>query len=190
IDYIIKINESLSDFGLDSTAEKTSPQKIFSRTRKRVPLVEMGLDLDEYFTQYSHSADDKVSIQAFGRLLKKMKSVCSCVLDKKGNTYALSFSIGLDDESKTDFSFPINSLFAADFLEQRKIVVIRHALSDINIFDDKLSMQDKKYVKHSIFFPVKYNDNPAYLFIGLTGRKEKDIIEIMQDINVQIEREA
>jgi hypothetical protein len=187
IEHLIKIDESLSDFAADSGVGKTEPGKIFSRAVKRMPFTDTGLDMDEYFRQYNSGTGDKASVQAFGRLLKKMKSVCAAILTGRGNTYEVSFSIGLDDESKNAFMLPVDSPFVVNYLEPRMVLYIKQPLNGIHVFDDKLSKQDKKYVKHAILFPARFAGQNAYLFFGLTGRQEKKITEILKDIDVQFE---
>ncbi len=187
IEHLIKIDESLSDFATDTGIGKIEPGKIFSRAVKRMPFTDTGMDMDEYFRQYNYGAGDKASVQAFGRLLKKMKSVCAAILNIKGNTYGVSFSIGLDDESKNAFMLPVDSPFVVNYLEPRMVLYIKQPLTAIHVFDDKLSKQDKKYIKHAILFPARFAGRNAYLFIGLTGRQDKKITEILKDIDVQVE---
>ncbi|MBN1799113.1 MAG: hypothetical protein JW822_11080 [Spirochaetales bacterium] len=186
IDHIIKIDESFSDFTTESDSKDTPVKTVFSSARKRMPFIDLGLDLDGYIKQFDTFADEKVSVHAFGDLLKKLKSVCAAVLNVEGNAYKVTLSIGINEESKSSFEFALDSVFVGNYLDKRQVIYLDKPIADINMFDGRLVALDMKYIKYAVFLPARYQDKKAYLFIGFSERHKKELVEILQTLNIYL----
>ncbi len=186
IDHIIKIDESFSDFALEAGTKVVPIKALFSTVRKRMPLIDMGLDIDGYIKQFDTFTDEKVSIYAFGDLLKKLKSVSAAIFTIEGNAYKIELSIGINEESISNFEFALDSVFVIDYLDTRKVIYLDEPIANIHMFDNKIAAMDKKYIKYAVFLPAKYQDKKAYLFIALPARYKKELIEILQIMDVYL----
>jgi hypothetical protein len=186
IDHIIKIDESFPDFTVDNGTETPPVKRIFTIMRKRMPFIDMGLDIDSYIKQFDSYDDEKVSIHAFGILLKKLKSICAAVFTIEGNAYKVALSIGINQESITNFEFALSSVFVMSYLDKQQVVYFDEPIANIHIFDEKLTAIDKKYIKYAVFLPAKYQNKKAYLFIGLPAQYKKELVEILQAMDVYI----
>ena len=153
---------------------------------KRLPFQQQGLNFDEYVKSFGKRVNDKLRIQAFGELLKKIKAVSAAILIKKENKYVIDLSIGMSEESISSFSFSLNNKFISSYFEPKNVVIIKVPVAGVNILKKRLFKDDTQYLKNALLIPAVYRNQDAYLFLGFSKKKQKEIQEQLNLMNAYV----
>ncbi|MCD6397369.1 MAG: hypothetical protein J7L71_07495, partial [Spirochaetaceae bacterium] len=93
------------------------------------------------------------------------------------NGWRMEHSLGFNRKSVKRFIFSSDEEFSLEIFEKKKYFLLKRGKSGINEVDSRLFEGDLSYMKGSLFIPVLFNTNPAYLYLGL-----KKIISISECI--------
>jgi hypothetical protein len=124
-----------------------------------------GFNFDAIVKKYSH--DQMGLMKALLSVSRETSAVYAAIMIPKDDVYTIDLSVGLDDVSISSFRINRNEDFYKEFLEKRKSVFLKTSLSVFKALANKMSQIDEKYANSFVFIPVVYDEQDAYLFLGL-----------------------
>ncbi|MBN2509834.1 MAG: hypothetical protein JXB03_06140 [Spirochaetales bacterium] len=127
-----------------------------------------GFDFDAYSASFRQGSMG--TIKGLMRLSSKFNAFYAALLKFTDTGLRVTQSLGMD-------SLSINQLHIDENEEGMKlfknnlIVYLRSGKVGIPFFDSKMVGRDRSYLQGSIYFPVIFNNVPAYLYLGLKNSR-------------------
>jgi len=151
---------------------------------KILPLIDNGIDWDEYLKFYDHSFSEITQVKALVEVSRSVQAVSCAIMIKKDEYFVPDITIGLSAKSQQMFRISENDSFAEHFITNKLTVICNEYLKDVKYFSGKFSNEDKPYFKRAIFFPAVYKAGEALLFFAFSRDDELDIKELINRFNI------
>ena len=120
-------------------------------------------------------------------LTKQIGAVCAVLLtEQEGKIYQPRLTLGLTEASIERFHFASEDAIARDFFSKKRTLVINEEIQKVGQLKNKLSDEDLKYVRRSIFFPAQLKEQDAVLFLGFAGDRPIQINRLLSQMNVSL----
>ena len=122
-------------------------------------------------------------VQSLMKITQEFDAVFGGLLVFGNNGWRMEHSLGFNGKSVKRFIFSSDEDFSREIFEKKKYFLLKRGKSGIDEVDSRLFEGDLSYMRGSLFIPVLFNKNPAYLYLGLKNIISiSDCIEKLQNI--------
>ncbi|MDA3940959.1 MAG: hypothetical protein PF693_16875, partial [Spirochaetia bacterium] len=126
---------------------------------------ECGFNYDSFRSSF------KVSnigiIQSLMKVSHQYNAVFAGILIFDGSNWKMDHTLGFKTKSIDKFIFSKNEEFSKEIFDNKKILLYKSGKYGIEELDNKISDGDLVFMKGGFFLPIIFNQNSAYLFLGL-----------------------
>ncbi|MBN2735476.1 MAG: hypothetical protein JXR70_00755 [Spirochaetales bacterium] len=170
--------------------EAVDDEKIYRPFKHQKKFIQIGLsnkgiDLDGYISALGKKDDELVITKSLIQLSRDLASICAAVLSLEENQFKPVFSVGFSNRDHHNLVFDTNEEIYQAIFAQRHILVLNQSPEKTEIFNDKFSEMDIKYVASAVFLPVMYNLKASYLFFSFIGNEPVDIFKIFEKLHIK-----
>ncbi len=106
-------------------------------------------------------------IQSLMKISQQLEAVFAGLLVLDNSKWRLDHALGFNQITIDNFVFSENDDFSKDVYNQKKILLFKKGTSGMVEIDKKLQDDDISYMKGSLYLPIVFKGESAYLILGL-----------------------
>jgi len=175
---------SLADTVLKDSSVRTRPRGV---RVKKLPFSGSGIEYDRYLEQFDKPERYRTQFMGLVEMSKQVDAVCAALfVREEGGTLSPFLTLGLTESSMTTFRFDEGESIWRSFFARKRTLVINDEIQKVSQLKNKLSEEDLKYIRRSIFMPAQFKKRDAVLFLGFAGEKPIQINRLLSRMNVSL----
>ena len=165
-----------SDGGVESSSVHISHDQI---------LVGEGINYDFFIERIQGGSMSE--FKSLMKISRRLDALSCGFLVENEKRLELSMSIGLHDAITQKFSLDRKSPLYKHIFSNQRILYVKGPESGIELLDKNIGLIDKKYLKASLYVPIRFQDQHAYLFLGFKSN-DNEFSELLSNILEEIDQ--
>jgi len=144
-----------------------------------------GIDYDGFLGLFPKSYTYTAQVKSLVEITRRASAVSGAIFVLKDGNVVPEITIGLSESSAKIFLLKETEPFVVRYMKTRLGVVIQKTFLEMHTFEGKTDPQDSRFIKRSVFLPVQFHGQDAYLFLAFTADSDIRLGEILANIRIE-----